>query len=90
MIEEHSHHNYRNQPNLVSNNQLSKDNMKSGQMYHVEMYHSNDGSPANMATKTNNVETNFQKINEEVSLRRDAYNIVYKYYPPNPILPKSF
>ena len=61
--------------------------MKSGQMYHLEPIHSNDGSPVN---KNSNMDLHFQKINEEVNLRKDAYNIVYKYYPPNPILPKSF
>jgi len=29
-------------------------------------------------------------FSDEVQMHRDAYEKVSKYYPPNPILPKSF
>lgn len=29
-------------------------------------------------------------LRDEINLHKDAYEIVYKHYPPNPILPKSF
>lgn len=29
-------------------------------------------------------------MQEEVMMHKDAYEIVYKHYPPNPILPKNF
>lgn len=30
------------------------------------------------------------KFHDEMALHKDAYEKVYKYYPPNPILPKTF
>lgn len=36
------------------------------------------------------IDSKILRIHEELALHRDAYEKVYKYYPPNPILPKTY
>lgn len=68
---------------------MSRDayNLRSSKIFNNhEVLTSNEGSPESVSSK-GKVEN---KLHDDVTLRKDAYNIVYKYYPPNPILPKSF
>jgi hypothetical protein len=47
---------------------------------------SNEDSPDQM----NKGEAKMAQMKDEMKLHKDAYEIVFKYYPPNPILPKTF
>ena len=63
-------------------------NLRSSKIHkNHEVLTSNEGSPVSI---DHNTRIEHRVHHDEVDLRKDAYNIVYKYYPPNPILPKSF
>lgn len=76
-----------NKDHYIKNMRMNQDNInvKSGHMFNYEIISSNEGSPKNRSVQ----QSKLQKTHDDVTIHKEAYNNVYKYYPPNPILPKS-
>lgn len=79
-------------------NRINKREKRWSQQHIVEIQSSSESSPGSPVLKfemaneasPDTVVKRSKFFNDDVQMHRDAYEKVSKYYPPNPILPKSF